>query len=377
MSNRRVAAIIAVAAITLAACSGSGSATTAPSVAASAPASAPASVAPSGSATGCKVGLSWFTYQEERYKKDEAAIKKAVEAGGGTLTAAVAEPPPGGGATKQASDVETLISSGVDVLLIDAFDDKAILPSVEAAITAGIPVIAYDRLIENPKVLYLTHDNVEVGRMIAREVMKQQPTGNYAIIKGDKANPNVRFLYDGFQEILAPALASGAIKVPAGADVFTDAWKPENAQTNMDQILTANKDDIQGVLSENDGMAGGVIAALALRNLDGKVIVGGQDGDKAALNRVALGKQAVSVWKNTTELGTAAGEAALALCKDKDISKVPGTAPFKTPGGNTVTANLLKPIPITKDNLQVVLDAGWIDAATLCKGVTAGSVQGC
>jgi D-xylose transport system substrate-binding protein len=373
MSNRRVAAIIAIAAITLAACSGSGSATTAPSTAAS----VPASVAPSAAATGCKVGLSWFTYQEERYKKDEAAIKKAVEAGGGTLTASVAEPPSGGGATKQASDVETLISSGVDVLMIDAFDDKAILPSVEAAITAGIPVIAYDRLIENPKVLYLTHDNVEVGRMIAREVMKQQPTGNYAIIKGDKANPNVRFLNDGFQEILAPALASGAIKVPAGADLFTDAWKPENAQTNMDQILTANNDDIQGVLSQNDGMAGGVIAALALRNLDGKVIVGGQDGDKAALNRVALGKQAVSVWKNTTELGTAAGEAALALCKDKDISKVPGTAPFKTPGGNTVTANLLKPIPITKENLQVVLDAGWIDAATLCKGVTAGSVPGC
>ena len=91
-------------------------------------------------------------------------------------------------------------------------------------------------------------------------------------------------------------------------------------------------------------MAGGVVAALEAQGLAGKVPVSGQDGDLAALNRVALGTQTVSVWKDARELGKAAGEAAVALCADPDVTKVAGTAPFTTPGGNTVTSILLKPL---------------------------------
>ena len=99
------------------------------------------------------------------------------------------------------------------------------------------------------------------------------------------------------EEIIAPLIASGAIKIPPGAEVNTPGWKPENAQAEMEQILTANDNDIQAVLSQNDSMAGGAIAALTAQGLAGKVIIGGQDGDKA-LNRVALGTQIVSVWKD-------------------------------------------------------------------------------
>ncbi len=100
----------------------------------------------------------------------------------------------------------------------------------------------------------------------------------------------------------------------------------------MEGILTANDNKIDAVLSENDGMAGGVIAALKAQGLAGKVPVSGQDGDQAALNNVALGNQTVDVWKDARELGKAAGEAALQLCKDKDVTKVAVTAPFTTPG---------------------------------------------
>ena len=100
----------------------------------------------------------------------------------------------------------------------------------------------------------------------------------------------------------------------------------------MEQFLTANNNDVEAVLSENDGMAGGVVAALEAQGLAGKVPVSGQDGDQAALNRVALGTQTVDVWKDARELGKTAGEAAVQLCKDKDITKVTGTAPFTTPG---------------------------------------------
>jgi D-xylose transport system substrate-binding protein len=141
----------------------------------------------------------------------------------------------------------------------------------------------------------------------------------------------------------------------------------------MEQILTANNNQVDAVWAENDGMAGGVIAALAAQGLAGKVPVSGQDGDLAALNRVALGTQTVSVWKDARELGKAAGTAAIALCKDKDIKKVPGVVQFQSPGGNDMTSIFLTPIPITPANLNVVVDAGWITKDVLCKDVPAAT----
>jgi D-xylose transport system substrate-binding protein len=124
-------------------------------------------------------------------------------------------------------------------------------------------------------------------------------------------------------------------------------------------------------------MAGGVVAALEAQGLAGKVPVSGQDGDQPALNRVALGTQLVSVWKDARNLGKAAGDAAIALCKDGDISKVSGVAPFTTGGGVEMTSILLDPQAITKDNLDVVIDAGWTTKENVCKGVAAGSVPVC
>jgi D-xylose transport system substrate-binding protein len=128
-------------------------------------------------------------------------------------------------------------------------------------------------------------------------------------------------------------------------------------------------------------MAGGVIAALKSQGLAGKVPVSGQDGDAAALNRIALGTQTVDVWKDARLLGDAAGTAAAELCAKTTMDKITTTegnsAIFPTPGGNKINSILIQPQAITKDNLQVVLDAKWIDKATLCKDVTAGSVTGC
>ncbi len=376
MSIRKTAAILSIVAIALAACGGGG-ASTAPSAAASAAASAAPSAAPSvagsAAAAACKVGVAWATFQEERYGlRDEPGVKAALAAGGAEYVGNDAKLSP----ETQAANVEALIAAGVNVIVINAQDPVAILPSVQKAVDAGIPVIAYDRELESPKALFITHDNVEVGRMIARAVTAAQPTGNYAIIKGELGQTNPVFLRQGMEEIIAPLIASKAIKIPAGAEQNTDGWKPENAQAEMEQILTANSDDIQAVLSQNDGMATGVVAALN-GNKGGTVKIGGQDGDKAALNRVALGTQVVSVWKDATELGTKTGEAALQLCKDPDITKVAGATPSKTVGGIDSTAVLLKPVPITKDNLQVVLDAKWLTVDELCKDVPAATVTGC
>jgi D-xylose transport system substrate-binding protein len=320
----------------------------------------------------CVVGVSWNNFQEPRWAMwDEPAMQGAIEAGGGSYISTDAQ----SSAETQASDVENLIAQGANVLVILAQDGTAILPSVATALANGIPVIAYDRLIDDPGVLYMTFDNVEVGRTIARVIFELVPSGNYVIIKGNSADANADFLRSGFEEIIGDAVSAGDITIVG--ETYTDNWDPALAQTEMEQFLTANDNNVQAVLSENDSMAGGVVAALEAQGLAGQVPVGGQDGDLPALNRVALGTQAVSVWKDSRLLGQAAGEAAVQLCANPDLASVTGTAPFTSPGGNELTSVLLAPEAITQDNLDVVLDAGIIDQATLCQGVEPGTVPVC
>lgn len=313
------------------------------------------------------VGVSWNNYNEERWaKSDEPAIKAALAEAGASYISTDA----GSSAEQQIADVENLISQGADALIILAQDGTAILPAVKSALDQGVPVIAYDRLIEDEGALYITFDNVEVGRMQARAIFEQVPEGNYVFIKGNQADANADFLRGGQQEVLQEAIDSGAI-VNVG-ESYTDNWDPAVAQTNMEQFLTQNDNQVDAVVASNDGMAGGVVAALEAQGLAGEVPVSGQDGDAAALNRVALGTQTVSVWKDARALGTAAGEAAAKLAAGTALGDIPGVVTFDSPGGNAMTSILLKPIAITQDNLDVVIDAGWITADEVCKGVSGG-----
>jgi len=318
-----------------------------------------------------KVAVSWNNFQEERWKTDEAAIKGALAKAGLDYISADA----GSSASKQLNDVENLIAQKPKAIIILAQDSGAIEPAVKAALDAKIPVIGYDRLIENPGAYYLTFDNKGVGVLEAQAVFKAKPKGNYAVIKGNQADPNADFLRGGYDEVIGAAVKSGDIKILC--EQYTDDWKPDNAQKEMEQCLTKTNNKIDAVLSENDGMAGGVVAALTAQGMQG-IPVSGQDGDHAALNRVALGTQTVSVWKDARALGAAAGEIAAQLAKDPDITKVKGTVKFGNgPKKVQMNATLLKPEAITKDNLNVVIDAGWIKKDEVCKGVKPGAVKVC
>lgn len=310
------------------------------------------------------VGVSWSNFQEERWKTDEAAIKSALEAAGATYVSADAQ----SSSAKQLSDIESLMAQGVNALIILAQDTAAIGPAVQAAADEGIPVIAYDRLIEDPRAFYLTFDNVEVGRMQARAVFEAAPKGNYVMIKGSPTDPNADFLRGGQQEVLQAAIDAGDITIVGEA--YTDGWLPANAQRNMEQILTAQDNKVDAVVASNDGTAGGAIAALTAQGM--VVPVSGQDGDHAALNRVALGTQTVSVWKDARELGKAAGEIAVALAGGTEMTAVDGAMEWTSPAGTTMTAKFLAPMPVTKDNLSAVVDAGWITQEALCQGVSGG-----
>ncbi len=310
------------------------------------------------------VGVSWSNFQEERWKTDEAAIKAQLEKSGAKYISADA----GGSPEKQLGDIDSLIAKGAKSLIILAMDKDAILPAINKANQQKIPVVAYDRLIEAPGVFYITFDNMEVGRMQARAILAAKPKGNYVMIKGSPTDPNANFLRAGQQEVIDAAVKKGDIKIVG--EEYTEGWKPEVAQKNMEQILTKTGGKVDAVVASNDGTAGGVVAALNAKGIKG-VPVSGQDGDHAALNRVALGSQTVSVWKDARDLGRDAAAAAVALANGK---KVTGATTWD--GGEkkmAMQAQFLKPVPISAANLDMVVKAGWIKKDDLCKGVNAAS----
>jgi len=311
------------------------------------------------------VGVSWSNFQEERWKTDEAAIVEALKAAGAEYLSADAQ----SSSSKQLSDIESLIAQGADALIILAQDSQAIGPAVQAATDEGIPVVGYDRLIDDPRAFYLTFDNVEVGRLQAKAVFEAAPKGNYVMIKGSPTDPNADFLRGGQQEVIQAAIDAGDITIVGEA--YTDGWLPANAQRNMEQILTAQDNKVDAVVASNDGTAGGVVAALTAQGMQG-LPVSGQDGDHAALNRVAKGTQTVSVWKDARDLGKAAAEIAVELAEGHKMAEVEGAQTWTSPSGKDLTAKFLAPVPITADNLTVVVDAGWIGKDALCQGVSNG-----
>ncbi|HSJ34898.1 MAG TPA: substrate-binding domain-containing protein [Acidimicrobiia bacterium] len=365
-------ALIAVLAMVLAACGDDGGTDTTAGGGTDTTAGGTETTAGGGGDDEIIVGVSWNNYNEERWARwDEPAIRAALDEAGATYISSDA----GSSAEQQLADVENLISQGADALIILAQDGTAVLPAVQSALEQGIPVVAYDRLIEDPGALYVTFDNIGVGRLQAEVIYDLVPTGNYVIIKGNQADANADFLREGYEQVIGEAVAAGDITIVG--ETYTDNWDPALAQTHMEQFLTQANNEVDAVLSENDGMASGVVAALEAQGMAGEIPVSGQDADLAALNRVALGTQTVSVWKDARELGQAAGEAAVALAQGAALTDVEGTIQFDSPGGNSMTSILLEPIAITQDNLNLVVDAEWISTDELCQGVDAGSVEVC
>jgi D-xylose transport system substrate-binding protein len=345
----------------------------------------------------CSVGVSWNNFQQPRWAAtDQPNIRDTVEAGGGTYTDFDANLD----TEQQLTDVETLINQGIDVLILLPQDSSVVGPALEAAAAADIPVIAYDRLVEDPNVLYITFDNIGVGRAEAEGLFEVVPEGNYVLIKGDPGDPNASiFLPLGWDEAgLQDKIDAGEITIVD--DQFTDAWDTETAQNNMEAIIDAAVADgiqIDAVLAENDSTALGVAAALQAKNYEPYPPVSGQDGDPANLNNVAKGFQHIDVWKNSNELGKAAGAAALQLCEGTEMADITlpddlldplvvpeaglTAADFVTPGPdgepdsgdeNTVKSFILQPTPVTASELDLVFDAGWYATQEeICEGVTA------
>jgi D-xylose transport system substrate-binding protein len=252
----------------------------------------------------------------------------------------------------QLQQAENLITQGVDLIVILPQNADAACPVIDQAHQAKIKVIAFDRLISNCDLdYYIGFNNDVIGDMMAKYVFALKPNGNWAMVNGAPTDPNVKTYRDGWLRIIQPAIDKGDIKIVS--DTYTANWDPNNAMSAAENFLTANNDKIDVVLAMNDGTGGGVVQALKARNLNGKVLVTGQDGDLAALQRIAEGDQAMTVWKPDDKMATVLAESILKILKGEALT------------GSTTTDNKFKKVE------SVLMLPVLVDKSTICQTVIA------
>jgi D-xylose transport system substrate-binding protein len=305
------------------------------------------------------VAVSWFKFADERWKIDEAGIKAGLQGSGMEYVSADAA----NSDEKQVADIENLLTRHPKALIIMS-GQAAVGSVVKTALESGVPVIAYDQLIDQAGVFYVSFDAKQVGYALAAGMLKVAPKGNYAVLKGDKGDPNTLAMFGGFMEKMKPSLDSGAIRIVA--EQFVDSWRPEGAKAIMEQILTARQNKVDAVMVMNDGMASGVSKALEEQNLS--IPISGQDGAGGALNRIARGQQTFTIWKNSMKLGETAAKVALALAAGKPVE---GKTMLTTPKGNKLDAVVLPVDLIDRNNLDTPIKVGWTTKAVVCAGVSA------
>ncbi|HEX7747126.1 MAG TPA: D-xylose ABC transporter substrate-binding protein [Bordetella sp.] len=302
------------------------------------------------SKTNPVIGFSIDDLRVERWTHDRDFFVEAAKKLGATVDVESAN----ANESRQISQIQNLIAQGVDVLVIVPFNSKVLGNVIASAHRAGIKVVSYDRLILDADVDgYVSFDNEKVGEMQAQGVVNAAPKGNYFLLGGASTDNNARLLRDGQMKVLQPLVDKGDIKIVGKQ--WTPQWEPEKAQSIIENALTANNNNIQGIVASNDGTAGGAVQALAEQKLAGKVAVSGQDADLAGVRRVVAGTQTMTVYKPLRDLAGSAAEMAVDLVK--------GVKPkFNTQidnGKGKVDTLLLKPILLTKDNVDVVVKDGF------------------
>ena len=265
--------------------------------------------------------VSWNNFQQPRWAaKDKPNIQETVEAGGGTYTDADANLD----TEQQLTDIETFINQGADVLILLAQDNQAVLPGVEAAKAAGIPIIAYDRLIEDPELLYITFDNVGVGAAEASAMFEAVPEGTYVLIKGDPGDPNASiFLPQGWDEA-GLRTRSTAVRSRSSTISSPTRGTPRPRRTTWRRSSTPPTTRMSRSTRCWPRTTARRLASWrrCRTRTTTPSPVSGQDGDTANLQNVAKGLQYVDVWKDANELGKVAGAAALQLCEGTAMADI-------------------------------------------------------
>ncbi|MCU0758892.1 MAG: substrate-binding domain-containing protein [Steroidobacteraceae bacterium] len=310
------------------------------------------------------IGLSLDTLEEARWRADRDIFVARANGLGAEVVVLAAN----GDDTTQVGDVEKLLTRGIDVLVIVPHDGKAMAKAVRMAHDAGVPVIAYDRIVrDSPLDLYVSFDNVRVGELQARYLVDHLPTpgrGRIVRIYGARSDNNAALFKAGQDRVLAPYLERGDITVVH--EDWAEEWKPENAKRIVNAAITASGPRFDAVLASNDGTAGGAVQALLEEGLAGRVLVTGQDAETVALQRIAAGTQAMTIYKPLGSLARGAAELAVKLARRSVV-----VAPRAVDNGATAVPSVLfDVVTVTRDNLlDTVVADGFATYDDVYRGI--------
>ncbi len=296
------------------------------------------------------IGISLDTLKEQRWQIDKAAMEARAKELGIELVIQTANSDD----TRQVQDVQGLITRNVDLIIIVPHNGTAMTKAVNEAKAAGIPVIAYDRLIQDCDLdLYITFNNFKVGEAQAQYLVdKIGGKGNIIRIYGSPVDNNAKTFKEGQDSILKPYIDRGDIKV-VHEDWATN-WDPAQATKITNAAITKVRDNFDGILASNDGTAQGAIQALKAEGYAGKKIVTGQDAELVALQRILGGTQSMTIYKPLKKLATAAINCAVDMLDGKTIA-TDGTV---NNGKIDVPAKYSDVIAVDKDNIDLVIEEG-------------------
>ncbi|SES88688.1 MULTISPECIES: multiple monosaccharide ABC transporter substrate-binding protein [unclassified Pseudobutyrivibrio] len=319
-------------------------------------------------ATGTKVGVAMPTKDLQRWNQDGANMQSELEAAGYEVDLQYAS----NDVQTQVSQIENMINSGCNVLVVAAIEGSSLGEAMDMAAENNIPVIAYDRLIMNSDAVsyYATFDNYKVGQVQGQYIIDQLDLENTSetftmeITAGDPGDNNAGFFYDGAMDLLKPYIEAGTLVVKSGqvdfAEVATPAWATETAQSRMETILSSNyaNEDLDVCLCSNDSTALGVENALAANYKGEYPIITGQDCDIENTKNMIAGKQSMSVFKDTRTLASQVVKMVGQILSGETVD-VNDTETYDN-GTGVIPSYLCEPVFADKDNYkELLIDSGY------------------
>jgi D-xylose transport system substrate-binding protein len=329
-----------------------------------------------GGGEGVKIALLLPENETPRYEtNDKPSFEKAVEeqCSGCEVTYFNA----GGDVEKQASQGEAALTQGAEVMVVDPMDSKSAAAIVEKAHAQDVPVVSYDRLIENSEVGgYVSFDNERVGEQQAESLVEKlkeigKPKGPIIKINGDPADPNAKLFKEGSNKVFEKE------GVEIAKEYDTPGWTAENAQREAQQAITAiGKTGFAGIYAANDDTAGGAIAAMKGVGIKPEdVPVTGQDSTVAGLQRILTGEQFMTIFKPIVPEAEIAAEMAISLGETGEVETKEKTEDINN-GKAEVPSVLLTSTPVTKENInETVIAEKFVTPAELCEGAFAAACK--
>jgi len=329
------------------------------------------------------VGIAMPTRSSQRWLQDGDNLRQQLEARGFRVDLQYGEDI----VENQVAQIENMITMGVNFLIIASIDGEALVPVLARARAAGIPVIAYDRLIRNSPYVsyYVSFDNFAVGQQMG-EILIRGLNLNAAtaanpryieVFGGSPDDNNAFFFYNGAMDILNPFIDRGVLRIGSGqrgmAQVGTLRWAGELAQARMDNLLSAHYTTrrLDGVLSPYDGLSLGIISSLRGAGFgtpgNPMPIVGGQDAILPSVRAMIDGYQYATIFKDTRLLAAAAVEMVLALYEGRP-ARVNNTTCYDN-GVIIVPSYLLPSQIVFRENIrEVLVDSGYYTFAEIGRG---------